>query len=132
MGAIVPNQGLQVIGDRASGINGPPAAILSMSVDDSATALAAGTTTLSSPTNMLAKAFDATFPSRAAQTVSHKTTYEKTEANFTVKRVVLHNIAAGSVTGTSTNVIAGIDGQSLTKTSAFKLAFTIDLAYTSG
>jgi hypothetical protein len=131
MASITVNQGLQMIGDRASGVAGAGAAAVSMAVDDSATAFAAGTTTLASPTNLQANAFDST-PTRSGQTVTHLMTLTTGQFNtFTVKRVSLHNVAAGSVTGTSTSLIAGIDGLSLTKQSTFSLKLTVQITYTS-
>jgi len=46
-------------------------------------------------------------------------------------RVSLHNDTAANVTGSSTTLVAGIDGQSLTKTSDFTLAITVKITYTS-
>lgn len=133
MSSLIVNQGLNVIADRASGINGPPAAILSMSVDD-AGAMAAGHTKLNdgaSYTQHVAVAFDATFPSRSGQVVTHQGTWTTAQANFTIKRVILHNIAFGSVTATSTNIVGGVDGQSILKTTDFQLTVTLKVTYAS-
>lgn len=129
MASIVVNRGLQVIGGRASNTSDGFTEFLSMTVDDSGTAFTATDTTLGSPSNIEANAFDST-PARTNQTVSHVTTYQTGEANFNVKRISIHNLAAGSVTGSSTSLCAGIDGQSVTKNSDFTMTITVDITYT--
>lgn len=128
MASIIVNRGLQTIVGRASGTADGFAAWQSISVDDSATALTAGTTTLGSPVNVETNDFDAT-PTRSAQTVTHLVTFTTAEANFEIKRIVIHNAAAASVTGASTTVVAGVDGQSITKTSGF--ALELELRHTA-
>lgn len=128
MASIVPNQGLQMIGDRASAVAGAGAAIDRMAVDDKAVAFVAGDTTLGSPTNIQANLLDST-PTRAGQMVTHVMTLTTGQFNgFTVKRISLHN---GAVTGTSATLIAGVDGQSFVKASGFSLKFTFQLTYSS-
>lgn len=51
-------------------------------VGDSATAAAASQTDLQAATNKLRKAMDATFPSRAAQTMTWKSSFTSGEANW--------------------------------------------------
>ena len=99
-----------------------------MAVDDSGTAFAAGTTTLGSPTNLFDQAFDSA-PTRSGQVVTHVTTIAAGNGNFTIQRVSLHDDTVANVTGTSTTVVAGIDGLSLTKTSDFSLSITLKLTY---
>lgn len=130
MAAIVTNLGLQLVGERASAVSGFGGAIQSMSVDDSATSLAAGTTNLASPTNFVAQTFD-TPPTRSAQTITHIMTLAAGTFNGnTIKRVCLHNTVGGSVTATSTTLVGGIDSLSLLKGSTFSLAITVRLSYT--
>lgn len=130
MAALVVNRGLQMIANRASGITGSnSSAVVSMVVDSSTAAFAAGNTTIAASTKQ-AKAFDAT-PTRSNQTVSHITTYTATQANFTIRRVSLHNLTAASVSSNSASLVGGIDGQSFTKTNSFTLEITIDATYTS-
>lgn len=132
MSSIVVNQGLQRIGIQASQATAYSAVrnIQTMAVDDSASAFASGTTTLGSPTNEFDAVFDAT-PTRSSQTISHVMTIPSGSGNFTIKRVSLHDDTATNVTGASTTLVAGIDGQSITKTSDFSLAITVNLTYTS-
>lgn len=130
MASLTVNRGLQVIAGRASNTADAFAAIQVMSVDDSSTAFTATDTTLGGPTNEFDAAFDAT-PTRSAQTVTHVMTVPTGSGNFTIRRIALHNDTATNVTGTSITLCAGIDGQSLAKTSAFSLAITIQMTYTS-
>lgn len=130
MAELVVNRGLQMIGNRASGITGANStALATMVADSKASAFAAGNTTIAAST-FKAKAFSST-PTRSNQTVSHVTTFTTTEANFTIRRLSLHNLAAASVSSNSTSLIAGIDGQAFTKTTSFSLTPTLDLTYTS-
>lgn len=130
MASIVVNQGLQRIGINASQATGYAAGryIRSMAVDDSATAFTATTTTLGSPTNEADVDLDST-PSIAAQTVTHVATFGTGVANFNIKRISLHDDTAANVTGSSSTLVAGIDGQSLTKTSDFSMTITVTVAY---
>lgn len=132
MASIVVNRGLQVIGKRASGITGgspTTSAIVAMVVDSGSTGFVAGQTTIGAST-FDANAFDST-PTRTNQTVSHVATYGTGDANFTIRRVSLHNLAAGSITANTSSLIGGVDGQSLTKTTSFSLEITLNLTYTS-
>ena len=130
MASLVVNRGLQLIGNRASGITGAnSSAMITMVADSKVTALASTNTTIAAST-FRAKAFDST-PTRSNQTVSHVTTFTTTQANFVIRRLTLHNLAAASVTSNSSSLIAGIDGQALTKTTSFSLAVTLSMSYTS-
>lgn len=130
MASIIVNRGLQVIGGRASNTADAFTEILSMAVDDRAVSITATDTALGSPTNVFAKAFDAT-PTRSSQTITHITTFAISEGNFDWKRITLHNAAAGSVNGTSTTLVAAVDNQSLTKNSDFSIQVTLKIQYTS-
>jgi hypothetical protein len=108
-------------------------AIQVMSVDNSATALADSTTTLGSPGSEFDQVFDAqptTATDATSATITHITTYGTANGNFAISRVILHDDTTTNVTGTSTTVVAGVDAQSLTKTSDFTLAITLRLKYT--
>lgn len=122
----VTDLGKQVSQDRLFSLGTPPTQIISASVDDSTTALSSSTTTLGSPTNLSAVAFDA-LPVRSGQTVTATFTFPVGSANFTHKRIVLHNIAFGSVTGTSATVMCGHDAQSIIKNSTVAITYTVAL-----
>jgi hypothetical protein len=130
MASLVVNRGLQGIADLASGVAGAPAAIATMTVDDGAAAFAAGNTGLGGPANLAKRAFDAT-PTRAGEVVTHKATFLTTEGNFTIRRIALHFGAAAGVSGTSATLAAGIDAQSITKTSDFSLGITVRMTYSN-
>ena len=71
MASKVVNQGLKMIGDRASGVAGAAAAIAGMSFDDSTVAFAAGDTAANSGgaiTNFQGNALDSTPTGSAATT----------------------------------------------------------------
>ena len=133
MARLVVNAGLQVIGQRASNINGPPAAIQTMALDNDTaatgsflathTALSnrAGATTIATQTFSLAQS--------SAQTVQHFSLYGTAAANFQIGRVSLHNSATPTLS--SASLIGGIDQQSLTKTTDFTLQIEVDITYSS-
>lgn len=131
------NAGLQRGLDLLSGINGPPAALQSMSVDNatgSGNAFAAANTKLNDAagaTSFSAKAFDATFPSRSGQVTTFQSTFGTSDANFTIGRIALHGTAAGSVSLSSTGLYGGVDQQSLTKTSSFTLIIQLNITASS-
>lgn len=128
MASIIVNRGLQVIGGRASATADSFQAVQTMAVDDSTTSFSAANTSLGSPTNVVAKGFDVT-PTRSAQTITHSSSFTTAEANFTIRRISLHNAASGSVTGSSTTLFSGIDGQSIAKTSDFSMTITVQISY---
>lgn len=142
MSSITVNRGLQRIGVQASqatAVSGPTYGaarhIQTMSVDDSAVAFDAADTALNTGgavTNEFDAAFDAQ-PTRAAgtQTVSHTMTIPQGSGNFTIRRIAFHDDTPGNVSTSSTTLVAGIDGQSITKTAAFSLALIVSLAYTN-
>lgn len=128
MASIIVTRGLQVIGGRASNSPDNFAAIQTIVVDDRAVAFAAGDTTLGSPTNFFAKAATVT---RSGQQITHTVTFATGEANFTIRRISLHNAVPGDVTGTSVTLCSGIDAQSLVKTANFTLTISVRLDYTA-
>jgi hypothetical protein len=128
-------QGLKMVGDRASGVAGAAAANAGMSVDDNATFTNTDTSCAStggSPTNFQGNALDSTPTGGVAATpyvVSHLMTLTTAQYNtFIIKRIGLHNSAAP--TRTTTTLMFGIDGLSLTKQSSFSLVTTFKLSYT--
>lgn len=133
MANLIVTQGLGFAADILAGINGPPAKVQSMSVDDGG-AFAAGNTKLNDGagfTQFVAVAMDATFPSRAGAVLSFQGTFSTSQGNFGIKRVALHNIAFGSVTASSATLFGGVDTQSLTKTSDFSLTLKVNITFTS-
>lgn len=108
-----------------------------MSVDIGTTVFAAGHTKLNDSANVTEsassyfdKVFDAT-PTESSQTVTCIMTMSTSEGNITIKRIAIHDNTAANVTASSTSLGAGIDGQTLGKTSDFSLAITLNMAYTS-
>lgn len=63
-------------------------------VGDDATAVAAAQTDLQAAVNKLRKAMDATFPSRAAQVMTWKSTFASADANWVWAECALFNAAA--------------------------------------
>lgn len=124
MATTITKQGLQFAVGRLSATADGFAALQSVSVDDSATALGTATTNLGSPTNLAVRDFDAT-PTRSNETVTHEVTFPTTEANFNIERIVIHNAPAASVNGTSNTVFGGVDGQNLQKTADFQVKFIL-------
>ena len=133
MAAKIVNRGLLRIGQQASQSTNYNVAryIRTMSIDDGTAAFAAGHTALNSGgaiTNEYDQAFDAT-PTEASQTITHICTIPTGQGNFTIRRVALHDDTAANVTTSSATLVAGIDGQSLTKTSDFSLAINLTITY---
>ena len=93
-----------------------------LGVGDSTTAFAVGQTDLQAATNKLRKAMLATFPSRAANVLTFKSTFTTAEANWVWNEVGVFN-SATAATGTmlSRNV-----ANLMTKTSAV----SVDLTHT--
>lgn len=139
MASRVVDNGLQRIAVQASQVTaGTPAYsatrhIQVMSWDDGTVAFAAGHTALNSGgavTNEYDKVFDSV-PTRSSQTVTHLSTIPLGSGLFTIKRIALHDDTEANVTTSSTTLVAGIDGQSLTKTADFTLAVTLSLLLTN-
>lgn len=127
--------GLKMVADRASGVAGAAAAIAGMSVDDNTTFTNTDndcSDTGGAPAHFQGNALDSTPTGGAAATpyvVTHLMTLTTGQYNtFVVKRIGLHNSAAP--TNSSTTLMFGIDGLSLTKASTFSLVTTFKLSYT--
>lgn len=71
-----------------------------LGVGDSSTAASASQTNLQAATNKLRKAMDATFPSRASQTLTFKSTFGSGDANFAWEEWAIFN---DSTAGTMLN-----------------------------
>lgn len=137
MAAIIPDNGLQRIGVQASQATagtGPTynasRHIQTMSVDDSAGAFASGHDALDDAGAVSNEADAATTNTRSGQVISHVATFGTGVANFEIKRIALHDDTTTNVTTSSTTLVAGIDAQSLTKTSDFSMDITVDITYT--
>jgi hypothetical protein len=137
MAAKIVTNGLQRIGVQASQAtsgSGPTynasRHIQTMSVDDSSVAFAAGHTALNSG-GAVTNEDDVALatPTRTGQVISHVGTFGTGVANFTIRRVALHDDTIGNVTTSSTTLVAGIDGQSFTKSSDFSMVFTLTISY---
>lgn len=140
MAALIVNQGLQRIGINASAVGGSSTVgssqtttryLMTMSWDDSTVAFAATDTALNTGgavSNEFDQFFDA-FPTRSGQAVTHTSTIPTGSGNFTIKRVAIHDDTSTNVTTSSTTLCAGVDGQSLTKTSSFTLATSLVITY---
>lgn len=87
-------------------------------------ALAASQTDLQASTNKFKKAMDATFPSRASQTISWRTTYATTEANFAINEIGTFNGGPAFATGTMLNRVIAYLG---TKSALVTLQLTMQV-----
>ena len=133
MADLIVNVGLQVIGGRASNTADAFNEIDGMSVDDSTVAFAATDLALDTGgaiTNEADADFDST-PTRSGQTISHVSTFGTGVANFTIRRIALHNQNAANISSGSATLVAGVDGQSIVKSSDFSLTITLKISYTS-
>jgi hypothetical protein len=125
MAKVVTDQARGVALDRYGNISGPPAALQSGSVDDSAVVFGTGTTNLGNPVNLAAAAFDSI--SRAGNVLTVTFTLGTGVANFIHKRIAVHNAAAGAVTGASNTVQYGHDQQSVQKTNTTSISYSLQL-----
>lgn len=133
MASLILNVGLNLALEKLSAVSGAGAALVTMAVDDSANALVATDTAANTGgaiTNFFAQAFDST-PTRTNQTTSHIMTLATGSYNQVIKRITLHNTAAGSTTASSTGIFGGVDGQSITKNSSYTLAITMKITAAS-
>ena len=97
-GNILVNAGIQLMLDLLIGAGGTvfSNANARIGVGDSTTAAAASQTDLQAATNKLRKAMDATFPSRAAQTLTFKSSFTSGEANFAWQEWAIFNSSSGA------------------------------------
>lgn len=92
-------------------------------VGDSSTAYAAAQTDLQAATNKLRKAMDATYPQRAANVLTLRSTFATTDANFTWAEWGVFNATAGS------QMLQRIVSALGTKTSAASWQLTVTLTF---
>jgi hypothetical protein len=97
-GNILVNNGIQIMEDAliGVGITAFNNANARLGVGDSSTAAAASQTDLQAATNKLRKAMDATFPSRASQTLTFKSSFTSGEANWAWAEWAIFNAASGA------------------------------------
>lgn len=140
MSSLMVNQGLQRIAVNASQATGTGVTYSSsryaqtMSIDDSSNAFAAGDTALNTGgavTNEFDQILTAATVVRTNQSVAHQTVVPTGSGNFTTRRVAVHDDTAANVTTSSTTLMGGVDGQSLTKTSDFTMTPVLTFTYTS-
>jgi hypothetical protein len=134
MTATTFTQGLKMIGDRASGVAGAGAAIAGMSFDDNTVTFVNTHTATNSggaSPHFQGNALDSTPTGGAAATpyvVTHLCTLTTGQFNtFVVKRMAVHNSAAP--TDSSSTLISGVDGFSITKASSFSMTPTYKHSY---
>jgi hypothetical protein len=120
-GNILVNSGIALMLDLLIGAGGTvfSNANAYLGVGDSTTAAAAGQTDLQAASNKVRKAMDATFPSRSGQTLTFRSTFATSEANFSIQEQATFN---GSSGGTMLNRKVTDLG---TKTSASTLQLTM-------
>lgn len=128
MADLITSQGIQRVLDTAFQTSGYSASryFRTFSVDDSATALTAGTTTAGSPANFFDQAFDST-PVRTSLTVACVTSLAAADAAFTHRRLIIHDDTVANVTGSSSTVGFGVDALSLFKPSNVPFSYTLSL-----
>lgn len=121
---LLVNTGIQLLLDLLIGAGGTTFANGNtyIGVGDSSTAAAASQTDLQASTNRFKRVMDATFPSRSGQTLTFRTTFATSEANFAINECGVFNGGPAFATGTMLNRIASALG---TKTSATTLQLTI-------
>lgn len=105
-----------------------------LSIDDQASAFLATDQDLDragglTVSNAFDQVFDAT-PTESSQSITTVTTIGTGDGNFTIRRIAQHDNTAANVTTSSNTLFGGIDGQSLTKTADFTIAFTLITTFT--
>lgn len=120
---ILVNGGIQLMLDKLIGAAGTvyDNSNAYIGIGDSNTAVAASQTDLQAASNKVRAAMDATFPSRASQTMSWRTTFSTSQGNFSIQEAGIFNAAAA---GTMLNRLLAALG---TKTSATTLQVTCTL-----
>lgn len=108
--------------------------VQTLSVDDSAVAIAAGDTAANSGgaiTNFFDKVFDATPTETAPAVITVQCTLTTAEAIYTVRRILLHDDTAANVTASSSSLFGGVDAQTLAHTADFQLVITMKCTFTN-
>ncbi len=96
-GNLLVNSGIALLEDLLIGAGGTvfSNANARLGVGDSSTAAAAGQTDLQAATNKFRKAMDSTYPSRASQTLTFRSTFATGEANFVWNEWGIFNAGSG-------------------------------------
>lgn len=133
---LVVNRGLLRVGQQASESTNYSDVrnIQVMSIDDSTVSFAASDTALNSGgavTNEFDAAFSATPTESGTATITHTMNVPTGSGNFTTRRIALHDDVAGTVSTSSTTLVAGVDDKSLGKTSDLSMDISMTLIYTS-
>ncbi|MCC7413321.1 MAG: hypothetical protein IT495_17025 [Gammaproteobacteria bacterium] len=100
-GNLLLNEGIGELWDLACGLGSPTAwsnANARLGVGDSNTAAAASQTDLQATTNKTYKAMEASYPQRAAQTVTWRSVFGSTDANYAWEEMVVDNGAGAAKT----------------------------------
>lgn len=120
---ILVTAGIQLLEDLLIGAGGTAFnnANSYIGIGDSNTAPAVGQTDLQAASNKVRVAMDATFPSRASQTISWRSTFSTSQGNFSIQEAGVFNNASA---GTMLNRLLAALG---TKTSATTLQVTCTL-----
>lgn len=141
-GSGVVNNGLQRTARNLAAVAGAGAVgsaqsltryLMTMSVDDNASNFAAADTALNTSRGAVTNEFDMfldAFATLVAQTISFTATIATGNGNFVIRGIAWHDDTPTNVTTSSATLIAGIAGQSLTKTSSFSLAITGNILFT--
>ena len=95
-------------------------------VGDSVTAFAATQTDLQAATNKLRKAMDATYPSRAGNVLTFRSSFGTTEANFAWQEWGVFNGAAGGVM--LNRKVESLGTKPNTQTWQFTVTLTVNVA----
>jgi hypothetical protein len=121
---LLVNSGIALLLDLLIGAGGTAFANANtyIGTGDSSTAAAAGQTDLQAATNRFKRVMDATFPSRAGQTLTFRTTFSTSESNYAIQEVGVFNGGPAFATGTMLNRVVSSLG---TKTSATTLQVTV-------
>lgn len=125
MAKVVSTLAKQVMQDRYAGINGPPSAPQSLSVDDSTTLFTAATTSLGAASNRSVANFDSI--TRSGSTLTFVASFSASVANFRHRRIAIHNLPAVDVSDTSASFQMGHDQQDIQKNSQTGLIYTMQL-----
>lgn len=140
-GSGVVNQGLQRCGRNLAIVGGGAGVgssqtvtryLMTMSVDDNATNFAAADTALNTSRGTVTNEYDQLLDALAtisSQTISFTTTIGTANGNFVHKGLAWHDDTATNVTSSSATLIAGIAGQSITKSSSFSIAYTGQITF---
>lgn len=119
---LLTNAGAAIIEDLLIGAGGTvfSNANAYIGVGDSSTAVSAAHTDLQAATNKLRVAMDATFPSRASQTLTFKSTFSTSQANW-----VWNEMAAFNASSAGTMLNRALVSSPFTKTSSLSVVATL-------